>query len=47
MRKIVLAALMGAVLPGFVTGAAAQSYPTRPVTLILGFAPGCDSGACQ
>ena len=40
MRKIVLAALMGAVLPGFVTSAAAQSYPNKPITVIVPFAAG-------
>jgi tripartite-type tricarboxylate transporter receptor subunit TctC len=40
MRRIVLAALAGAVLPGFATGALAQPYPNKPITVVVPFAAG-------
>ena len=40
MRKSLLAVALGALLPAFVTGAAAQSYPDKPITVIVPFAAG-------
>ena len=43
MRKVVLAALvasLGAALASVVTGAAAQSYPSQPIHMIVPFPPG-------
>ena len=40
MRKSLLAAALGAMLPVFVTGAAAQSYPDKPINVIVPFAAG-------
>src|SRR5688500_17121380 len=39
-RHVIAAALAIASLPGLVGSALAQSYPTRPVTLIVPYAPG-------
>ena len=40
MRKSLLAAALGAMLPVFITGAAAQSYPDKPINVIVPFAAG-------
>jgi len=40
MRKIVAFAAVSFTLIGAMQAAQAQNYPTRPVTLVLGFAPG-------
>lgn len=40
MRKTLLATVLGAVLPVFITGAAAQSYPDKPINVIVPFAAG-------
>ena len=40
MRKSLLAVALGALLPAFVTGAAAQSYPDKPINVIVPFAAG-------
>ena len=40
MRKTLLATVLGAVLPVFITGAVAQSYPDKPITVIVPFAAG-------
>ncbi len=40
MRKSLLAAALGALLPAFITGAAAQSYPDKPINVIVPFAAG-------
>lgn len=40
MRKSLLAAALGTMLPVFTTGAAAQSYPDKPINVIVPFAAG-------
>jgi tripartite-type tricarboxylate transporter receptor subunit TctC len=40
MRKSLLAAALGAMLPVVITGAAAQSYPDKPINVIVPFAAG-------
>jgi tripartite-type tricarboxylate transporter receptor subunit TctC len=40
MRKSLLAVALGALLPALVTGAAAQSYPDKPINVIVPFAAG-------
>jgi tripartite-type tricarboxylate transporter receptor subunit TctC len=40
MRKSLLAVALGALLPAFVTGAVAQSYPDKPINVIVPFAAG-------
>ena len=40
MRKSLLAVALGAMLPVFITGAAAQSYPDKPINVIVPFAAG-------
>jgi len=39
-RKILQLSAMAAALPATPSGAGAQNYPTRPVSIIVGFAPG-------
>jgi tripartite-type tricarboxylate transporter receptor subunit TctC len=39
MRPLTFAALLAIALAG-ITGARAQSYPARPITIVVGFAPG-------
>lgn len=40
MRKSLLTVALGALLPVLITGAAAQSYPDKPITVIVPFAAG-------
>lgn len=40
MRKCLLTVALGALLPALITGAAAQSYPDKPITVIVPFAAG-------
>jgi tripartite-type tricarboxylate transporter receptor subunit TctC len=40
MRKSLLAVALGVLFPAFITGAAAQTYPDKPITVIVPFAAG-------